>query len=390
MASKYIIAIGKKHFLNPAAISVAIVGFAARQYASWWIANIYLLPFVVVGSYFVIKKVRRLDLFASFFISTMFTSTIFCLASGQEVIPVLYKIIVYSPSLFFASIMLTEPMSLPPIKKLRIIYGAIVGILFVPQVHIGPFYFSPELALILGNIFVYLVSPDQKLILKLGNMIKITPDIYDFTFIPRNEMIFKPGQYMEITFDHPGQDSRGIRRYLTIASSPTEKEFRLGIKFYPRPSSFKKNLLKMDKNQYIVASQLAGDFTMPSDISKKLVFIAGGIGITPFRSMIKYMLDVNEKRDVHLLYLNKRIEDIAYKDIFDQAEKELELKTEYSIIGIPDNLYYKSLTEKIPDYKERVFYISGPSEMVSAFESNLVKSGVKKYNIRTDYFPGFA
>ncbi|MCL4416277.1 MAG: oxidoreductase [Actinobacteria bacterium] len=390
MASKYIFAIGKKHFLNPAAVSVAIVGLAAKQFASWWVGNLYMVPFVIIGGLLVVRKIRRLDLVISFFTVTLLIGSVFNLISGHGILSGLSKAIIYSPLLFFAFIMLTEPMSMPPTRMLHIIYGAIVGFLFVPQVHIGPLYFSPELALILGNVFVYLVSPDQKLILKLDKIVKQASDTYDFVFVPDKEIDFKPGQYMEITLDHARQDSRGIRRYLTIASSPTEREFRLGVKFYTRPSSLKKSLISMKQGQKIVASQLAGDFTLPKDINRKLVFIAGGIGITPFRSMIKYMLDTNEKRSVTLFYLNKKPDDIAYRNIFDEAEKQLGIKTEYSIVNIPTASYYRSIAEKVPDYKERTFYISGPNAMVSAFEANLKKLGVKKTHIKTDYFPGFA
>jgi glycine betaine catabolism B len=390
MASKYIFAIGKKHFLNPVAVSVAIVGIVANQPASWWVANLYITPFVIIGGFLVVRKIRRFDLVASFLAVTLIACIIFGLLNSQNITQGLFRALVYSPILFFSFIMLTEPMTMPPTRILRVIYGTIVGFLFIPQVHIGPLYFSPELALIAGNVFVYLVSSDKKLILKLDKIIQQTPDTLDFVFKSDKEIDFKPGQYMEITLDHEKQDSRGIRRYLTIASSPTEKDFRLGVKFYAKPSSFKRNMVKIKQDQQIVASQLAGDFTLPKNMDKKLVFIAGGIGITPFRSMIKYLLDKNEKRSIALFYLIKKPDDIAYKDIFDEAGRQLGIKTEYSVVGIPDASYYRVLAEKIPDYKERIFYISGPNAMVTAFETNLMKIGVKKNHIKTDYFPGFA
>jgi len=400
MASKYIFAVGRKHFLNPVAVSVALVGLVANQSASWWIANLYMIPFVVIGGLLVVRKMKRFDLVLSFFAITLLFGSIFSLINHQNLLSGLGRALVYSPMLFFAFIMLTEPMSLPPTKMLRIVYGLIVGFLFVPQIHVGPLYFTPELALILGNVFTYLVSPDKKLILKLEKIIKLTPDTYDFVFSPDQKMNFKPGQYMEVTLEHPSQDSRGIRRYLTIASSPTEKEFRLGVKFYNKPSSFKKTLIKMKQDQEIVASQLAGDFTLPQDKNKKLVFIAGGIGITPFRSMIKYMLDKKEKRTVTLLYANWTQNDIAYKNIFNEAENQLGMKTVYSCAKtptvLPDGhrcrglLKEQDIIEEIPDYKERLFYISGPPSMVKAFEGYLKNIGVKKKNVVTDYFPGFS
>jgi len=390
MASKYILAVGKKHLFNPAAISLVLITLASNQSASWWIANLYMMPFMIIGGLLVVSKIKRFDLVWSFFIASLLTTSFFNLMNGQNLFSGLQKALVYSPMLFFAFIMLTEPMTLPPTKMLRICYGALVGFLFAPQIHIGSLYITPELALVIGSVFSYLVSSDKKLILTLQKRVELAPGTYDFEFNSDQAMAFKPGQYMELTLEHPEQDSRGIRRYLTIASSPTEEQIRLGIKFYANPSSFKKFLMLAKPGQKIVASQLAGDFTLPRDKNKKLVLIAGGIGITPFRSMIKYLLDTNEKRSIVLFYLNKTCNDFAYKDIFDKAEQQLGIKIVYSIVDIPSASYYQAIREEVPDWQERFFYISGPPSMVSAFETNLKKIGVKKSHIKTDYFPGFA
>ncbi|MHB1443142.1 MAG: FAD-dependent oxidoreductase [Candidatus Humimicrobiaceae bacterium] len=400
MASKYIFAVGKKHFFNPAAIAIMLVGLVANQSASWWTSNLYMLPFVFIGGLLVVRKIKKFDMVLSFFAASLLTNLIFNLINRQNILSGLERALVYSPLFFFAFIMLTEPMSMPPKKIMRVIYGALTGILVVPQIHFGPLYFSPELALVLGNFFTYLVSPDQKLILTLNKIKKLTPDIYDFSFTPDQKMNFKPGQYMEWTLEHHDQDSRGIRRYLTIASSPTEENISLGVKFYNNPSSFKKSLLNIKPEQNIVASQLAGDFILPEDKNKKLVFIAGGIGITPFRSMIKYLLDKNEKRSIVLLYSNWNMKDIAYKEDFDIAESQLGIKVVYSVANLPEfipdslnccgMLSEKEIIREVPDYMERFFYISGPNSMVNAFMNYLSNIGVKRSHIKTDYFPGFA
>jgi ferredoxin-NADP reductase/Na+-translocating ferredoxin:NAD+ oxidoreductase RnfD subunit len=396
MASKYMLAVGKKHFFNPAAISVVLVGLIANQSASWWIGSLYILPFVFIGGFLVVRKIKRFDMVLSFFGSALVVNLVFNLVNGQNIFTGFTRALIYSPMFFFAFIMLTEPMSVPHTKILRIIYGALTGVFFIPQIHLGPLYFSPELALVLGNFFTYIVSPDQKLILTLKRKTKLSPDIYDFEFVPDQKIDFKPGQYMEWTV----QDSRGIRRYLTISSSPTEGTINLGVKFYQNPSSFKKFLMNIKPDQKIVASQLAGDFVLPGDKTKKLVFIAGGIGITPFRSMIKYLVDKNEKRSIVLLYSSWNISDIAYRADFERAERQLGMKVVYSIANLPDlipdninccgMLSEKEIRREVPDFMERIFYISGPNTMVNAFVKYLLNLGVKRKNIKTDYFPGFA
>lgn len=399
MASKYIFAIRKKHIFNPAAFAVALTALTLNQSASWWIGTFAMMPFVAVGGILVVRKIRRADLVWSFFVVALAGIVGFGLSKGTDPAISLGKALFDSPILFFAFIMLTEPLTTPPTRMLRIGYGALVGFLFAPAMHIGSVYSTPELALLAGNVLVYLVSPKEKLVLKLKEKIKVASDTLDFVFASDRKFAFKSGQYMEWTLAHRDPDSRGNRRYFTIASSPTEEEVRIGVKFYPEPSSFKNKLVSMDPGDTVVASQRAGDFVLPKDTQKKLAFIAGGIGVTPFRSMIKYLLDKKEKRYVVLLYSNKTVSDIAYRDIFDDARAQLGIKTVYAVTdpgqimsgpemraGFIDK---KMIREEIPDYTERIFYISGPHAMVIVFKKVLRELGIKRSRIKTDFFPGF-
>jgi ferredoxin-NADP reductase len=296
--------------------------------------------------------------------------------------------------------MLTEPLTAPTTKRLRIAFGILVGFLFAPALHIGPFYSTPELALIIGNIFAYIVSPKEKLFLKLKERKKIGTDTFNFVFQKDKNFHFQPGQYMEWTLKHRSPDTRGNRRYFTIASSPTEEEIHLGVKFYPEPSSFKNRLLALPIGEEIVAAQRSGDFVLPKKQEQGLVFIAGGIGITPFRSMIQYLLDKHEKREITLFYSNKKISDISYKEVFDKAQAELGIKTIYTITDKDEKILDVSMQNKsidsemiqkeVPQYLNKTFYISGPHGMVNAFENTLKSMGVHRKNIKIDFFPGFA
>ncbi len=374
MASKYILAINKKHLFNPAASAVFLSSLIFKFGASWWVGNPYMLIPILIGGLLVIRKLQRFSLVLTFFIFFI----IFAHPS--------FNLILESPIFFFAAILLTEPQTTPPTKKLQIFYGGLVGLISV--------YLSLETALVLGNIFSYIVSPKVKLFLKLRQKIKIAPDVYDFAFGLDKKITFLPGQYMEWTLGHEQSsrfalkipDSRGNRRYFTIASSPTEEDLRLGIKFYPNSSSFKKTLISMQEGEEIIASQISGEFTLPKDINKKLCFIAGGIGITPFRSIIKYLLDTNQKRDIVLFYANKTDLDVVYKDIFDTASKELAIKTIYVVGFITEQMIKKEVT----DYKDRIFYISGPHSMVDSFEKTLKEIGLHGSQIKIDFFPGYA
>ena len=135
---------------------------------------------------------------------------------------------------------------------------------------------------------------------------------------------------MEWTLEHDRPDSRGKRRYFTLASSPTEPSLRIGVKFAERGSTFKQALTAHAwQGEPIVAAQVAGDFTLPPDPRPKLAFIAGGIGITPFRSMVKYLTDRHEKRDIVLLYANRRAEEILYRHVFAAAQRAFRFRPVY-------------------------------------------------------------
>ena len=396
-ASKYIFAIGKKHLFNPAAFAVALSALLINQPATWWVAgNLALLPFVALGGLLIVRKIRRFDLVLSFsfvaFATIMFTST-----GGNYLTPITQTLL-HSSFFFLAFVMLTEPLTTPPNRALRIAYGALVGFLFAPNIHVGTFYLTPEIALLVGNVFSYVVSPKGRYTLTLSNIEKSAKDVYDFVFTPDRRFSFAPGQYMEWTLGHRYADNRGNRRYFTLASSPTEEGVRLGVKFYPEPSTFKRKLAALRVGETISASQIAGGFVMPKDQKKKLVFIAGGIGVTPFRSMIQYLLDEKQPRPITLLYSNKSVSDIAYKNILDRAQNELGIKTVYALTdeAAPAPGMYKGpvsaalIAQVIPDYLERTFYISGPRGMVVGFTKTLRDMGVSRFKIKSDFFPGFA
>ncbi len=397
MASKYILAIKGKHIFNPVAFAVALTYFTVNQSASWWIGNGWMAPFVLLGGLLVVRKIGRFDLVLSFLITALTIVLITALFSNNF-IATINNVVLSSPILFFGFIILTEPLTTPSTRSKRIYYGILVGFLFAPQFHLGSFYITPEVAILVGNIYSYFVSPNTRLVLRLKELARISPDTYEFIFTAPRKFTFKPGQYMEWTLGQANADSRGNRRYFTLASAPTEHNLRLGVKFYKNSSTFKQTLLSMGKDSEIVASQVAGEFVLPYSSWQKCVFIAGGIGITPFRSMIKYLLDTRQRRPITLFYANKTTNDIVYKEIFDRAQQELGIRTIYSITdknNAPQNwtgwvgrLTPELIRSTVPDFRNCMFYLSGPRSMVESFKETLHRLNVHSSHIKTDYFAG--
>jgi Na+-transporting NADH:ubiquinone oxidoreductase subunit NqrB len=394
ISSKFIFAIGKKHLFNPAAIGVALSAPLLDKAATWWVGgNLPLLPVVLVGGILIVRKLRRLDVVATFLVVAL--ATVLATTEPSQYWTALMETVGSSPLLFFAFVMLTEPLTAPTMRWPRIAFAAIVGFLFAPNIHIGSFYFTPELALLAGNLFAFATGPKGRLVLTLERIEQSAVDSYDFIFRSPRKLAFQAGQYLEWTLgvDHP--DNRGNRRYFTVASSPTEETLRLGVKFYPASSAFKKALGAMKPGNAIHASQLAGDFTLPDNPETKIAFLAGGIGITPFRSMLQYLLDRKERRPIVIVYGTESQEEISYRGVLSAARRELRIPTVHAVAqGAERGQYPGYIDERlvrtaIPDYLERTFYISGPQAMVKALRQKLRSMGVHRSKIKVDYFPGF-
>jgi ferredoxin-NADP reductase/Na+-translocating ferredoxin:NAD+ oxidoreductase RnfD subunit len=397
IASKFVLAIGRKHIFNPVAIGVAASALLLDQPATWWVGgNLTLMPLVLIGGLLVVRKVQRFDMVGSYILANL-AVTLVTTSAGQYG-DALTQSLLYSPLLFAGFAMLTEPLTAPQAKAARIAYGAIVGALCSPNIHLGDFYLTPEIALLVGNVFAYAVSPKGRFKLTLVRIERMTSGCWNFIFKPDRKLDFRPGQYLDWTLDVRDPDDRGNRRPFTIASAPAEGEVHLGVKFYSNPSAFKRALSAMKPGDVIYGSQLAGNFTLPTDPGTKLAFIAGGIGVTPFRSMVQDLINRRDNRSVVLLYGNDNVDEIAYADVFDRAERELGIKTVYAVAADAtlDSNMHKGFIDaaliqrEVPDYKERMFYISGPRAMVLRFRRVLKELGVARSRIKEDYFPGFA
>ncbi len=398
MLSKYTLAFKKKHLFNPVAITAVILGLLSIGDINWWVATPILNMVTLVVGLLIVRKLRRFPMFFAFLIASIGLAIFtYVLPSNISAVEFARQVLFSWQLIFFGTIMFTEPMTTPPTKKTQIMYGVIVGLLFSSQLHIGNFYMSPELALVFGNIFSYLVSSKQKLVLHFKSKKQISATIYDFVFSADQKLRFKSGQYLEWTLPHKTPDTRGNRRFFTVASSPTEQDIRLGIRIAEKDgSTFKKHLLELKENDSFVASQLAGEFTLSDDASQKLVFIAGGIGVTPFRSMVKYLLDINElhknsaqkneRRDIALFYLVNTEADIAYREIFEEAKEKIGLQF-VPLVDVRINA--EMIREKLPDFAERYFYLSGPNGMVESYKKMLSDLGVPSKQVKVDYFPGY-
>ena len=395
IASKYIVAYKKQHFINPAAFGAAALSVTGLYTFSWWAANpVLFVPLVVVGV-LVVMKVRKWVPVLAFVGVSLIIYMAESLSYGDAIAASLKTFFFSWPTLFLAFFMLTEPFTMPARKDAQFLYGGVVGFLSNTSMFASFISLTPELALVIANVAMLPWRLRQKLYLPLITRNTIANNSYEFVFKKPKGFNFLAGQYLEWMLPHNERDHKGIRRYFTITSSPTEADVRVAMKIMDAPSSFKKAFLELDQNGQLIASQLAGDFVLPKGTNTKLGFIAGGIGVTPFRSHIKYMIDSNNNFDTVLYYANNAIADIAYTEFFKEVATTLPLEIINVIsketVAKPFETGYvnaEMIQRRTPDYKERTWYISGPPGMVAASVRELQILGIPHRHIKKDFFPG--
>jgi len=166
IASKYLLAWKRQHIFNPAAVGALVSGLAFGAYATWWVGNEALIPLVVMGGLLMARKIARFRLLGIFFFLFMIFNAALGLVQGAPADLVLQSIpFVFGQTslLFFGIVMFTEPASSPKRLLPQIVYAALVAFLYQPQLALFGRNLTPEEALLIGNLFSFLVSPSFKL-----------------------------------------------------------------------------------------------------------------------------------------------------------------------------------------------------------------------------------
>ncbi len=383
ISSKYFFVLGKRHIFNPAAFGAVVLGLMGTGAAGWWVATPVLLPVVAVVGLLIVRKIRRFDVFVPFAATALVVGGASALGSGGNPLTTMLAMLVSWPLVFFGTIMLTEPMTAPTHFWGRVSYAMLVGVLFAIPFHVGFVYMTPALALLIGNLYVHFTTNTERITLTFLGRVQIAKSAWEFVFEPDVPFRHIAGQYLEWTVGHEKPDSRGNRRYFTVASAPDSPDVRLGVRISTPSSSFKQALMHLEIGDTITATAIAGDFTLPKDTHEPLVFIAGGIGITPFVSMLRDLALRNEARDIHVLYAASDVDEFAYQDVLREAKQRGVI-----VEQVTERLTNEKILSFVPDITKRSVYISGPDGMVRAMRSTVRSLGVGGGKIHTDYFPG--
>lgn len=222
----------------------------------------------------------------------------------------------------------------------------------------------------------------------------VAHNITTFWFRPDHEPIHVAGQFIDLTIKHDKPDNRGEKRWFTVSASPSESPLvSITTKFSDaNGSTFKQALGSLKVGDQVNISMPMGDFVLPRDKSRPLLFVAGGIGITPFRSIIKSLVDSGEQRDIKLVYAARSKDEFAFKELF----KAYGLPVTY-IVSQPDKSWLgetgtldaNKITQLIPDAKHRLIYMSGPEPMVETLVKDFRSLGFPEHHLVGDYFPNY-
>ena len=227
---------------------------------------------------------------------------------------------------------------------------------------------------------------------KITEIIPRTADVTSYRFPRPPELIYKPGQYFMITIK---QDNKELVHHFSFSSSPTEKEhFEFTKKFTDHEYSIALKAAKIGDWARIDAPY--GQFTFEGEYPK-IAMLAGGIGITPFISIIKNACDKHLESKITLFYGCRTDGDIAFKEEFEKMQNENKNLKIVCIVNQPSNewkgetgiITADMLKKILPDYNETVFYTCGPPPMVKAMETIIESLGLPKTQMKQEYFTGY-
>jgi ferredoxin-NADP reductase len=211
------------------------------------------------------------------------------------------------------------------------------------------------------------------------------------------EVDYQPGQYFWVELPDIGhQDERGLRRHITVVTSPNERGV-LGLCTRLRDSAFKRTLAELEVGAEVDVEHPKGDFVLPSETDRPYVFIAGGIGITIFRCMLRYIVEEGLPHQVTLFYSNRDRESTAFLD--ELAEIERGNENIRLVFVMTDDPGWEGEQRRIDagvlgdhldgELDEYVFLAAGPPGMVEAMEKALGEAGVPETQVRLQKFAGY-
>lgn len=219
---------------------------------------------------------------------------------------------------------------------------------------------------------------------------------YEFTFSFAERISVIPGAYTYLTLPYlVSPDDRGPRRHISLVSASSElQQIKIAVRI--RNTGFKQTLIAMPIGTTIDITKPHNDIVLPDNVKTPLVFIAGGIGITPFMHMLSWMYANNRTTEVTLLYYNQRMETTAYYTELKNLAKSMQnfnpvfiMTQDKSWSGERGRIDSDTINTYISDIQTPIFYTVGPEGMNQAVEMILGEMGVSEDQFIRQDFTGY-
>jgi ferredoxin-NADP reductase len=220
------------------------------------------------------------------------------------------------------------------------------------------------------------------------------PNITTFYFQPETPLKYTAGQFIELALPHIRPDKRGQKRWFTLSSSPTDDFLSITTKFAPDSgSTFKQALWRLQNGDAVTMSEAIGDFVLPKLLQTPLTFVASGIGITPFHSMLSWLTATNEQRPITMLYAVNTEDEIIFLDTLTKARQHVTL-----VVNSPSAAWGGERGPLTPELvmgigqpsENSLVYLSGPEPVVEKLNKELMHAGIKKHQLVLDLFPNYS
>lgn len=207
---------------------------------------------------------------------------------------------------------------------------------------------------------------------------------------------YRPGSYFWVELpEGEDTDEKGLRRHVSLVTSPTE-EGVVGLTTRLRDTAFKRTLAQLEVGDEVDVEEPKGSFLLPEDMDVDYVLVAGGIGITVFRSMLRYVADEQLPYRVTLVYSNRDRESAAFLDELEDLERRigglrvvLTMTDEADWTGETRRIDAEVLRDLLGGLEDRQFLVAGPPEMTQAVVDSLHGAGLPEDRVLADKFSGY-